>query len=106
MSMNTHLGNETSRRDDLEALGYTMLFLLEGSLPWMSIKGDPVVMNEPIKDSKEEFYRNLRNNFPEEFYKFMYHCVDQVQFYDKPDYGYLRSLLENLLIFFTPGTHA
>ncbi|KIK23923.1 hypothetical protein PISMIDRAFT_99537, partial [Pisolithus microcarpus 441] len=39
-SLNSHLGLELSQRDDFEALAYTLLFLCNGSLPWLVSPGD------------------------------------------------------------------
>ena len=42
-SVHAHLGRTASRRDDLESLAYTLLFLLLGRLPWQGLQARPAL---------------------------------------------------------------
>ncbi len=91
-SLNTHMGIEQSRRDDLECLGYSLLYLLHGGLPWQGLR----------IDNKKEKYSKVRDmklatgievlchNLPIEFARYMYYCRE-LKFESKPDYKQLRS---------------
>eukprot|EP01128_Nolandella_sp_AFSM9_P005743 TRINITY_DN2841_c0_g3_i5.p1 TRINITY_DN2841_c0_g3~~TRINITY_DN2841_c0_g3_i5.p1 ORF type:complete len:486 (-),score=139.86 TRINITY_DN2841_c0_g3_i5:95-1552(-) len=98
-SINTHIGLEQSRRDDLESLGYMLLYFLRGALPWQGLKAE----------TKTEKYRkiteckmstsvaSLCKGFPNQFLLYLEYCRS-LAFETRPDYRYLRSMFRSLFI--------
>jgi len=98
-SINTHLGIEQSRRDDLESLGYVLMYFNRGSLPWQGLKGQIKKQKyEKISDKKMSTpVDTLCRGFPSEFATFL-NYARSLRFDDKPDYQYLRKLLRDLFM--------
>eukprot|EP00051_Salpingoeca_urceolata_P010290 m.125316 g.125316 ORF g.125316 m.125316 type:complete len:375 (+) comp16649_c2_seq1:162-1286(+) len=93
MSINTHLGREQSRRDDLEALGHMLTYFLRGSLPWQGLKADTLKQRyQMIGDTKRKTPIDvLCQDFPPQVGKYLHYCRT-LDFFQLPDYNYLRQL--------------
>ena len=96
-SINTHLGVEQSRRDDIESLGYMMIYLMKGHLPWQGmVNSNPKKKYDRIKRLKLEIkLSDLCDGLPKECIKFIQYARD-MKFEDKPNYFYLRKLLRKM----------
>jgi casein kinase 1 len=98
-STNTHLGIEQSRRDDLEALMYVMIYLMRATLPWQGLDARTKeekysrIKQTKVETSVEELCRGL----PEEFAEYLRY-VKALKFDGRPDYGYLRRLMREVFI--------
>lgn len=90
---------EQSRRDDLESLGYVLMYFLRGSLPWQGLKAATKkqkydrIMEKKMTTPTELLCRG----FPSEMAIYL-NCCRSLRFDDKPDYSYLRKLFRDLFV--------
>jgi len=75
-SINTHVGYEQSRRDDLECIGHILLYFAKGSLPWQGLPGKSKAEKYAnIKKKKKSMkIEELCEGQPDEFTEFMHYC--------------------------------
>ena len=93
-SVHAHLGKTASRRDDLESLAYTLLFLLRGRLPWQGYQGDNkgfLVCKKKMATSPEVLCR-----YSPPPYRRITEAVINLKFDDEPKYAAYMALFEPL----------
>lgn len=88
------MGIEQSRRDDIESIGYVMMYLLRGILPWQNMKAkDTKTKYKLIMEKKISTPADfLTKGFPNELATFINYAKG-LKFQEKPDYKYLKTLL-------------
>ncbi|CAL1212525.1 unnamed protein product [Candida parapsilosis] len=98
MSINTHLGREQSRRDDLEALGHVFFYFLRGQLPWQGLKAPTNKQKyEKIGDKKRTTPAvTLCDGLPTQFAEYL-DSVRSLPFDAEPPYEEYRMLLVSAL---------
>lgn len=97
-SLNNHYGYKQSRRDDLESLGYTLIYWLLGRLPWQGIpEKDFRVKWKKVRRIKRAITPDeLCRGLPVQFRIFMKY-VFKLSYAQRPNYGYLRGLFRQLI---------
>lgn len=79
-----------------------MVFLRKGRLPWLRIKITPQMTRREkydlvTKKKMETEIADITLGFPPEMTRFYEYCRSGMDFYDVPDYGYLKSLLYSVI---------
>jgi serine/threonine protein kinase len=95
-SLNALQGVEITRRDDLENLGYLLIYFLNGSLPWQGLSE---ATREDYIQKIKEMKTNLDflTDLPIEFSTYFNYCR-KLKFDEKPDYGYLKKIFKELFV--------
>ena len=96
-SINTHLGVEQSRRDDVESLGYVLMYFNRGTLPWQGLKAATKKQKyDKISEKKMSTpVEELCAGFPEAFARYLNYAKG-LSFEEEPDYDFLRQLFKQL----------
>jgi len=96
-SINLHNGYRPTRRDDIEGLGYVLLYLLVDKLPWQDIGGeDDAKRLKMVKKIKEdENLLDIYKELPIELLGII-NYARKLKYNEKPNYDYLVGLLKNL----------
>lgn len=97
-SINAHKGYQQSRRDDLESLGYILIYFLKSKLPWQGLKAKKMedklqlILDKKVKLSIQD----LCSNIPQEFAIYLEYCRN-LKYSQEPDYDFLFSLFYGLI---------
>ena len=98
-SINSHLGMELSRRDDLESIVYALIYFVKGELPW-SESNPPISKKSRLQEVKDiklsTSIEELCHTLPSEFRTFMTYC-QSLKFEDRPNYIFLHQLIKDLV---------
>ena len=97
-SIYTHLGIEQSRRDDLEGMIYTIIYLIKGKLPWQGLKAKSKeekcqkIMEKKIDIPIEILCKGLHKNIG-----IILHYSRSLLFDERPNYEFIRNKLKEIL---------
>lgn len=99
VSVNTHQGMEQSRRDDLEAIMYMLMYFAVGQLPWQNMK-KRLAKNRREKHRelallKQDALSSVCSKLPVEFGTALRY-IRKLAFDEEPDYNHIRGLFRNL----------
>ncbi|KAG2046450.1 casein kinase I isoform delta [Suillus hirtellus] len=94
-SLNNHLGVDLGCCDDLKSLTYMLIYLLRGSLPWLTSDHEKLSSCSILERKVNTTIEVLCNGIPVKFASILIY-TRSLAFSGDPDYGHLHSLLHGL----------
>ena len=101
-SVNTHLGIEQSRRDDMQSLGYILLYMVLGKLPWQNLMKDRdkkeayhYIMVLKMQHSMDELVKDLPDVIQKSMLAYLFY-VNSLMYHESPNYDFCRSLFRDI----------
>ncbi|KAI8090233.1 kinase-like domain-containing protein [Gilbertella persicaria] len=97
-SLNVHRGKSHARRDDIEGMGYLLLDLIFGTLPWTGIqaRNSRAGWDRMRQIKQDTFMSDLCAGLPQGFLEFIEYAR-RIKFAETPDYDLLRQFLQGSL---------
>ncbi len=92
-SINSYMGSELGRWDDLKSLAYVLLYFFWGFLPWQGLRARKAILKSKHTITTHKLFLDL----PVEFHTFFEHCRS-LSFDGKPNYDHFYNLFGNLLL--------
>jgi casein kinase I family protein HRR25 len=91
-----HMGIEPTRRDELESIGYMLIYFIKGSLPWQGIKRHKNADHLKLIGEKKMCVSldSLCEGTPASIKKYLKYCKS-LRFDEDPDYNYMLNLFES-----------
>ncbi|KIK11847.1 hypothetical protein PISMIDRAFT_121957, partial [Pisolithus microcarpus 441] len=96
-SISYHCGYQSGHHDDIESLAYTLVYLLRGSLPWFSDANTSLSSNVICNLKCDTMVETLCDGLPVEFMTFIKYSR-LLAYGARPDYDYLKKLLEDCIV--------
>ena len=97
-SINTHIGIEQGRRDDLESLGHVLIYFMKGSLPWQGLRAanNKEKYRKIMQVKQDTPVERLCTDLPTEFATYLTYCRG-LRFEEEPDYQYVKHLFKEAM---------
>lgn len=107
-SIQSHLGFEQSRKDDIESLAYSLIYFMKGSLPWQGVKESNVKIKyeQTLKKKLNTPTSILCAGLPSKYlsnqliiveFESLVQYARNLKFEEEPNYEYLRKLFKERL---------